>query len=156
MEDHEPRAGDPESLASGHDMGLARLSRELRKARGTLSQKAAASRWGVPYSTLCALEQAKPRNYQPQTLAHFDAMLGRSALDLYEMEDETGIDIPAASIAALDELRARVDELAGQLHDLAARTPNPLEALAAELTAAELDQVVGFAHFLLGRRRPSG
>jgi len=133
-------------------MGLARLSRELKRARGTLSQKAAASRWGVPYSTLCALEQAKPRSYQPHTLAHFDAMLGRSAWDLYMEADEVGWDVPAASVAALDELRTRVDDLAAELHDLAARPPNPLEALAAELTAAELDQVVAFAHFLLGRR----
>jgi hypothetical protein len=134
-------------------MGLARLSRELKKARGTLSQKAAATHWGVPYTTLCALEQGKPRNYQPHTLAHFDAMLGRSAWDLYDMSDEAGYDVPAASVAALDELRARVDELADQLHELAARTPNPLEALAVELTAAELDEVIAFAHFLLGRRR---
>lgn len=133
-------------------MGLARLSRELKMARGTMSQKAAAAHWNVPYSTLCALEQAKPRNYQPQTLAHFDAMLGRRAWNIYEGPDEAGYDVPAASVAALDELRARVDDLAAQLDALAAHSANPLEAVAAELTAAEVDQLVAFAHFLLGRR----
>src|SRR4029453_13952284 len=122
MEDEAPRAGRPGCLASGHDMGLARLSRELKKARGTLSQKAAANRWHVPYTTLCQIEQGKPRNYQPHTLARFDAMLGRSAWDLYSQTDEAGSDVPAASGAALDELRTRVDDLAAQLHDLAART----------------------------------
>jgi hypothetical protein len=108
----------------------------------------------VPYTTLCALEQAKARNYQPQTLATSTPCSGAAPGDLYEMADEAGLDIPAASTDALDELRARVDELAGELHELAARTADPLEAVVAELTAAELDQVVAFAHFLLGRRGP--
>lgn len=145
-----------ESVRSAHEMGLARLSRELKKARGTLSQRAAATHFGVPYTTLCAIEQGQARNYQPHTLAHFDAMLGRSAWDLYDTPDEAGFDVPAASVAAVDELRARVDALADELRALAARTTDPFAALAAELTSAELDQVVAFAHFLVGRRPTGG
>jgi hypothetical protein len=138
-------------------MGLRRLAAELKKARGMRSQKAAAAYWNVPYSTLCALEQAKVRNYQPQTLAHFDAMLGRSAWDLYEPPDEAGWDVPAASVASVEELRSRLDELETALRTLSAQQPvNRLEALAAELTDAELTDVVSFAHFVLARRRSAG
>jgi hypothetical protein len=139
-------------------MGLARLSRELKRARGTMSQKAAAAHWQVPYSTLCVLEQGKPRNYQSHTLAQFDVMLGRSAKDLYDLPDEAGWDVPAASVVAVEELRARLDELAAVVTQLrnaiVHQPPGLLEELGDLLEAAELEEVIAFAHFLAGRRRP--
>lgn len=134
-------------------MGLARVSRELKRARGTLSQKRAAVHFGVPYSTLCALEQQTPRHYQSQTLAPFDAMIGQSTYDLmYNTPDEPGLDVPAASAAALEELRSRVEELTEMVRCIADHHPDPIAALIAEMTAGQLDQLVAFAHFLLGHR----
>ena len=155
-DEDERRRPDGDPLPSGHEMGLARLSRELKMARGTLSQKAAAAHWNVPYSTLCALEQGKARNWQPHTLARFDTMLGRRAWDLYEQPDEVGYDVPAASATAVDELRARLDHLEATLAALTARPANRLEGLAGELTDAELDEVVSYAHWVLARRRGTG
>ena len=144
-------------------MGLRRLSAELKKARGTLSQKAAAARWQVPYSTLCALEQQQQRNYQPHTLAHFDEMLGRSAWDLYDQPDEAGWDVPAASLSSVEELQAKVAEHARQLAELtelaqaiAQHERGSLEALLDELDADELATVEAFVHFVLSRRRSAG
>jgi len=120
------------------------------------SQKAAAAHWNVPYSTLCAIEQGKERNYQPQTLAHFDAMLGRSAWELYEQPDEAGYDVPAASAASVEEVRTRLDELEAALQALRGQPPNHLEAVTSELSPDELAEVVAFAHFVLARRRSVG
>lgn len=144
------RAGPIRNLR--HEMGLGRVSRELIRARGTLSQKRAAVHFNVPYTTLCALEQRKERTYHSQTLARFDAMLGQSTWELYDGPDEVGIDVPAASAAALDELREVVEQLSATVRRLADRISDPVEALTVEMTAAELDQLVAFAHFLRGRR----
>lgn len=141
------------SVASAHTMGVRRLGSELKKARGTMSQKVAAQEWGVAVATLGAIEQGVVRSYQPQTLAPFDRVLGRSAWDLYEAADEPGTDIPAASQADVDELRQRLVDVEATMATLGAQRPlSALEALAHELAEDELTDVISFAHFVLARR----
>jgi hypothetical protein len=160
MDESEDGAGNPDDgagLASRRAMGLRRLGDELRRARGTMTQQAAATHFAVAYSTLCAIEQGQDRNYQSHTLHQFDAMIGKDAWIVYSQPDVAGYDVPAASAAALDELRARVDELDAALGALAAGGPaNRLEGLAAELTDDELAEVIAFAHWVLARRRGTG
>lgn len=80
--------GDGESVTSRSEMGVRAVGAALRRARGRLSQQAAAERWHVPLATMAALEQGVVRDYQAQTLAQFDEMLGTRTLDLYERPDE--------------------------------------------------------------------
>ena len=140
-----PTGESGESVPSRTVTGAERVGAALRAARGTMSQKAASVHFGVAYSTLCALEQGKDRNYGSHTLHQFDAMLGRDTWELYTQEEAP----PPASRAQLDELRAEIEELRDRLEEVAA---GPAPSVFAELTAAELDDVVSFAHFLLARR----
>ena len=138
-------------------MGLARVSAELKRARGTMSQKEAAAHWQVPYSTLCALEQQVERNYQSHTLAQFDVMLGRSTWDLYDQPDEAGWDVPAATAAAVEELQAQVAEHARDSTSSLPgspswRTRSPLEQLLDSLDRDELAAVEAYVHFVFARR----
>lgn len=122
-----------------------------------MSQKAAAAHFGVPYSTLCAIEQGQDRRYQSHTLHQFDAMIGRDADQLYRQPDVPGYDVPAATADSVADLQRRVDELETTIQALLARpAPTRLEALALELTDAELAEVVSFAHWVLARRRGTG
>jgi hypothetical protein len=89
-------------------MGVRAVGRELKRARGRLSQKAAAAKWGVPVATLGALEQGIVRDYNSQTLAQFDEMLGRSTLDLYLQSDD--------DMYTLTEIKREIDDLREELH----------------------------------------
>lgn len=116
-----------------------------------MSQKAAARHWHVAYSTLCALEQGKDRNYQSHTLAQFDVMLGVDTWALYSQADVE----PAISWNQIDDLRAELAELRAELEAIrVVPAPTGLEALQGELTAAERADLVSFAHWLIARRRP--
>lgn len=99
---------DGGNVASGASMGVRAVGRELKRARGRLSQKAAAARWGVPVATLGALEQGIVRDYNSQTLAQFDEMLGRSTLDLYLQSDD--------DMYTLTEIKREIDDLREELH----------------------------------------
>lgn len=131
-----------ESVASRHVMGLRRLGTALKKARGTMSQKAAAHTWGVPLSTLSAIEQGIVRDYQSQTLAQFDAALGESAYEIYASPDQPTIDDLAA-------LTHRVEALEAAHHVV---VPSALESLIAQLAGDEVDELVSFANFIISRR----
>jgi hypothetical protein len=96
------------NLASSGTMGVRVVGKALKQARGRLSQRAAADRWGVPVATLAALEQGLDRNYQSQTLAQFDEMLGRSTLDLYLQSDDDSF--------TLLEIKREIDDLRDELH----------------------------------------
>lgn len=96
------------NVTSQSTMGVRVVGKALKQARGRLSQKAAADRWGVPVATLAALEQGLTRRYQSQTLAQFDEMLGRSTLDLYLQSDDDGY--------ALIEIKREIDDLRDELH----------------------------------------
>lgn len=108
-----------ESLILSNAVGVRRVGRELRRARGVLSQRAAAARWEVPLATLAALEQGVDRKYNPQTLARFDRMLGISALDLYEQEDESDEDLASR----INELGEHIEMINRQLEELLTREP---------------------------------
>ena len=99
---------DGGNVASGASMGVRAVGRELKRARGRLSQKAAAARWGVPVATLGALEQGIARDYNSQTLAQFDEMLGRSTLDLYLQSDD--------DMYTLTEIKREIEDLREELH----------------------------------------
>lgn len=89
----------------------------LQKARGRMSQKAAAAHWGVPLATLAALEQGVERDYQPHTLHQFDEALGRSTLDLYNGPDPgPERDDVLARLEAMDQLlRSEFADISAQL-----------------------------------------
>ena len=99
---------DGGNVASGASMGVRAVGRELKRARGRLSQKAAAARWGVPVATLGALEQGIARDYNSQTLAQFDEMLGRSTLDLYMQSDDDNF--------TLSEIKREIEDLREEMH----------------------------------------
>lgn len=99
---------DGGNVASGASMGVRAVGRELKKARGRLSQKAAATKWGVPVSTLGQLEQGITRSYNAQTLAQFDEMLGRSTLDLYLQSDD--------DMYTLSEIKREIEDLREEMH----------------------------------------
>jgi hypothetical protein len=132
-------------------MGVRRLGDRLRRARGTRTQRAAADHFKVPYSTLCAIEQGKVRNYQPHTLAQFDAMIGGDAWDVYANQPDEPVDVAAA--ADVDDLARRLETLEEAVRALAAGPADALAAVAGELTPVERDEVVAFAHWVLARRR---
>ena len=123
-------------------VGIKALGRALRDARGTMSQGEAASRWGVPVSTLGAIEQGVERRYHSQTLARFDAMLGRSANAIYEQGDDFENE--------LDALRVEVRQLSDEMHDMVRRLTRPvnvgdeLDALVVDLSPAERARVADF------------
>jgi hypothetical protein len=112
-----------------------------------MSQGEAAARWNVPVSTLGALEQGVMRRYHSQTLARFDAMLGRSAIAIYEQADDVEDE--------LDALRADVDSRIGQLTEeirrLAGTTGagDELDALIVGLSAAHRARVADFIRGML-------
>lgn len=139
-------------------MGVHRLGDALKKARGRMSQKAAAASWDVPLSTLQAIEQGVERHYQPHTLAVFDGPLGTSAWDLYQQSDGVGWDEPAASVADVEELRRHLTQLNDRLNALTEsferqRERSPLEHLVDELDPVERETVVAYAHYVLSQRR---
>lgn len=97
-------------------MGVRAVGDALIAARGTMSQKAAAQRWGVPVATLAALERGVERNYNPQTLRQFDQALGgRDTWQLYKGAD---------AVDALGEVLARLDSIDARLQ--ACTAPGPL------------------------------
>jgi hypothetical protein len=136
----EPLEDGDASLASRHSMGVKAVGAALRRARGRLSQQAAAERWNVPLATMAALEQGVERDYQAQTLAQFDDMLGRSTLDLYERPDEqppmtgTPDELARAFVSMSAEISERVaqtlrEERSGAFDEVAElweRLPNRL------------------------------
>lgn len=131
-----------------------------------MSQKAAAAAWGVGYTTLCAIEQGKDRNYQSQTLEPYDAVLGRSAWELYkntpdpEPPDEVRAELDALRDELLGELRAEVAVLRADLIRVAEvavpAQPVGLAGLLGEMDAAEQAAVAAFVHLILARRRDAG
>ena len=126
---------------ASHAVGIKALGRALRDARGTMSQGEAAARWGVPVSTLGALEQGVVRRYHSQTLARFDKMLGRSANAIYEQDDNEADRIEA--------LRAEMDSWREQMSADMRRLAQPqqgdeLDGLIVGLTDGERQKVVAF------------
>jgi len=126
-------------------VGIKALGRALRDARGTMSQGEAAARWNVPVSTLGALEQGVVRRYHSQTLARFDAMLGRSANAIYEQTDDTD--------DKLSELQDSVRQLAEQVEVISRTRPvtvgDEFDALAVRLDPAQRARTVDFMRGLL-------
>jgi hypothetical protein len=133
--------GTSRDIAS-HAVGIKALGRALRDARGTMSQGEAAARWGVPVSTLGALEQGVVRRYHSQTLARFDAMLGRSANAIYEQADDE-VDEVVALRADLDQLTAEVRRLAQPVRG------DELDALVVRLNPAQRERVAAFIRGML-------
>jgi transcriptional regulator with XRE-family HTH domain len=150
-------AGGDHGPVTSRAMGVRRLGNALKKARGRMSQQAAAEAWGVALSTLGAIEQGVDRKYQPPTLAPFDAVLGRegAAWDLYNQPEEAGWDVPAASLVLVEDLRGRIEELEETVATLTERLnqpPSPLDAARGQLSADEVSELVAYAHFMLIRR----
>lgn len=132
-------------------MGIRALGRALREARGTMSQGEAAAKWHVPVSTLGALEQGVVRRYHSQTLARFDAMLGRSAVAIYETAD-----LDADAVVALrSEVDAKIRQLSAEVHGQVQQLARPatvgdeFDALSVRLTPAQRARVVDFMRGLL-------
>jgi len=115
-----------------------------------MSQGEAAARWNVPVSTLGALEQGVVRRYHSQTLARFDAMLGRSANAIYEQADDTD--------DKLSELQDSVRQLAEQVDTISRTRPvtvgDEFDALAVRLDPAQRARVVDFMRGLLAQTEP--
>ena len=127
-------------------MGIKALGRALRDARGTMSQGEAAARWNVPVSTLGALEQGVVRRYHSQTLARFDAMLGRSAVAIYEQSDGEADDIGALRA----ELDSRLEQLSAEVRRLARPVRgDELDALVMRLDPAQRERVAAFIRGML-------
>lgn len=146
-----------DALASAHEMAVRRVGSALKKAQGAMGQKAFADRWNLPLGTLRDLQQGKVRNYRAQTLNRFDVVLGGPGrtVELYDQPDEE-----PATRQALEQLRAELEALratVAELQSLGAAGPaarsEAIEAVVGELSTAELDELVAFAHFLLARRR---
>lgn len=160
MSDTGARALSPDeghAVASADDMvvrGVKRVQRALQRAMGTKTQTAFAEEWGLPFGTMQALLQGRVRNYRSTTLAAFDEVLGRSTWELYTAADDELADVDAVR-DGVNELRAEVAALAASVQAFEERMgrPSPLEAVVGELSGAELDDLVAFAHFLLARRR---
>lgn len=123
-----------------------------------MTQQAAARTWRVPLSVLSALERGEVRAYRPQTLARFDAVLGRPAWELY---------VGGVVMVDLDELITRQDTMAAELTAmraaLEALTPVPhtrryshLLELLDELGPHEVTQVEHFAQYLIAQRAEEG
>lgn len=131
-------------------MGIRALGRALREARGTMSQGEAAARWNVPVSTLGALEQGVVRHYHSQTLARFDAMLGRSAVAIYESPD-----LDSDGVAALrDEFDSKLRRLSVEVREVQrlarpATVGDAFDALSVRLTPDQRARVVDFMRGLL-------
>ena len=128
---------DGGNVAAGASMGVRAVGRELKRARGRLSQKAAAARWGVPVATLGALEQGIVRDYNAQTLAQFDEMLGRSTLDLYLQSDDDSY--------SMLEIKREIDDLRDELHTHLRQMhgeSDELVTLAATLPAGKRQMVI--------------
>jgi hypothetical protein len=110
-----------------------------------MSQGEAAARWGVPVSTLGALEQGVVRRYHSQTLARFDVMLGRSANAIMEQVDDADDEI--------GELRDGLRQVKEQLAEVQrlARPANvdELDALIVGLSAAHRARVADFIRGML-------
>jgi len=127
-------------------VGIKALGRALRDARGTMSQGEAAARWNVPVSTLGALEQGVVRRYHSQTLARFDAMLGRSAVAIYEQSDGEADDIGALRA----ELDSRLEQLSAEVRRLARPVRgDELDALVMRLDPAQRERVAAFIRGML-------
>jgi hypothetical protein len=74
-------------------------------------------------ATLGALEQGIARDYNSQTLAQFDEMLGRSTLDLYLQSDDdhyTLVEIKREIEDLREELHSHMRQLHGEGDELAA------------------------------------
>jgi hypothetical protein len=108
-----------------------------------MSQGEAAARWGVPVSTLGAIEQGVDRRYHSQTLARFDAMLGRSANDIYDQAD--------GAADELSQLRDDLRQLTEEVRHLArpAVVGDELDALTVQLTADQRAKVIAFIRGML-------
>jgi hypothetical protein len=110
-----------------------------------MSQGEAAARWGVPVSTLGALEQGVVRRYHSQTLARFDAMLGRSANAIYEQSDGE-----ADELGTLRDSVRHLEEQVDEVRRLARRVEvDELDALIVGLSAGQRARVADFIRGML-------
>lgn len=139
MDELSDASDNTEQHIASHAVGIKALGRALRDARGTMSQGEAAARWGVPVSTLGAIEQGVDRRYHSQTLARFDAMLGRSANAIYEQTDDPDDEIERLRA----EIDARIDQLRVEMREEVRHLARPagagdeLDALTVSLSAAQ-------------------
>jgi hypothetical protein len=130
------------------------LSNAVKKARSdaSLTQEAAAKAWGIPLSTLGAIEQSRERrDFGPTTLGHLDDVLGRSAWDLYKAPPEVD-SADTGLMSLLEELRRRLEALEERV-DSATRPLTAFEVLADSLAEHERAEAEAFMHWLISRRR---
>jgi hypothetical protein len=143
-------------------MGLEQLRVEVvaRRSAARLSQKRAAAAWHVPEATIIAVEKGVDRNYRMTTIGRFDEPFGWEPGTAWAMLHGAE-PAPAASVAEVEALRLRVDELAALVAALAA-APLPSNAQArllsvlAELDDDEVAQLTATAEWLAARRRRTG